>query len=111
MQSQHASSYKAPELFPRKCIVGSQLTNGGIGWSGDSVGEPQSGSFPAEGWLFIIGTLARSKRNGGFIRADYATFDELSDYLKIPKSTLYKLSCQQLEAIDTTPWTVADSST
>ena len=34
--------------------------------------EPKTGSFPAEGWLFIIGTLARLERNGGFFRADYA---------------------------------------
>src|SRR5208283_5264178 len=27
--------------------------------------EPKTGSFPAEGWLFIIGTLALSERNGG----------------------------------------------
>ena len=34
--------------------------------------EPKTGSFPAEGWLFIIGTLALSERNGGSFRADYA---------------------------------------
>ena len=57
------------------------MANGGIGWSGISVGEPQSGSFPAEGWLFIIGTLARSERNGGFFRADYA-IDRMIDDIK-----------------------------
>jgi hypothetical protein len=41
-----------------------------MGWGFRS--EPQIGSFPAEGWLFIFGTLARSERNSGFFRADYA---------------------------------------
>jgi hypothetical protein len=41
-----------------------------MGWGFRS--EPKTGSFPAEGWLFILGTLARSERNGGFFRADYA---------------------------------------
>ena len=33
---------------------------------------PKSGSFAAEGWLFIIGTLALSERNGASFRAVYA---------------------------------------
>jgi len=34
--------------------------------------RPETGSFPAEGWLFINGTLAPSERNAGSFLADYA---------------------------------------
>jgi hypothetical protein len=52
---------------------------GGIGWSEASGRGPIIGSFPPEGWLFIFGTLAFLKRNGGLFCPDYALKTEICD--------------------------------